>query len=58
MTIRISVKVEDERDCQIEVLTMNGNGSVISSSKTLNGGESADFWVHFDQQLIVHETKN
>lgn len=57
MTIRITVKVEEDRDCQVEVTTM-GVGGYNREVKLLNGGESGEFWVHSMQHLQIRETKN
>lgn len=38
MTICVTIKVKDERDCQIEVATMNLNGRVITDTKLLDVG--------------------
>lgn len=56
MTIRVTVKNEDERDAsKIRVDVLNGTAPVVVESQELKAGESAEFWVHSNQSLTVSE---
>lgn len=62
MTIKVTVTNDDERDTEIiTVHTVNRKGETISfgpASVNLATGESAEFYVHSNQSLIVEEKIN